>query len=844
MKKQLLLSAALLSVFAGNVCAQADGDYYLYDAANKVFLSRGGSWGTEATADKSGVPFTWTSSDGHIIFKDWAKVGLHIENNGTTVYTDNANPTTFTFVTTDGGYYLQNAEKSSYARHDTGTYKDSINMITDASKATVWTLKTKDERDAIIKTFPTENITNVITAAGLTGVTAENFETTLSTNYAAKTVLNLDPKTFTWTEFFNRGGTVSSDSPREAYQRTGKFDYTATGLTKGIYKITTSAFERNGKNADCVTMNASGYNITTSSLTANKEQVRIKGWAEERKSDTNPNSVGEAKSLFDTGSYANSVYTYVGDDGQLDLSVVTPSYLSSHWFIFGNTVVTYYNDTMSEEDANKAIDDATALLKKPMEEGTKTELSNALNAFNAAKTIVNYNIMNTKMTAANTSVDAYASGKAALDAIKAVMDGTNVYTQSAYKTYSSLYSNNLPLYNNHTWATTAAAALVNPSKATGWHAENDVDDFLMSAWGAVMDWDNLHVNTWSGEGDTDGSNFMVPFYEYWTEDAKILGAKTISATLSGLEAGAYKASACVRVRNTNNKTMVNNGITLNVNSGEGTDVTTATQIGTSQLHMDTFDAYGRVADNGNLNITFNVAANSNVSWLAFKNVKYEKIAIHAMNENSNNTITATANASVDLARTIKANTWNTIVLPFSLTDAQVKAAFGSDAQVAAFSESSVDANHITINLNTTSEGITANVPALIKTTTAGTTYTFDNVNIVAGDPIATGTNVDFVGSYNASTTVEDGNYFLSDNKIYPSTGATTIDGFRAYFKVKNGVSNAATINLNFDGNITTGMNNVNTVSSHKNAVRYNLNGQRISSATKGLYIEDGKKIVK
>jgi hypothetical protein len=169
------------------------------------------------------------------------------------------------------------------------------------------------------------------------------------------------------------------------------------------------------------------------------------------------------------------------------------------------------------------------------------------------------------------------------------------------------------------------------------------------------------------------------------------------------------------------------------------------------------------------------------------------------------------------------------------------AAFGSDAQVAAYTETSADASNVTVNFNTNTNGITANVPVLLKTSTAGTTYSFDNVNIVTGDPIATGTNVDFVGSYNVNTAVAAGDYILSSNSLYKSTGASSIDGFRGYLKFHT--SGAASINMTIDGE-TTGITNVNAANNTKEAVRYNLNGQRIYGAVKGIYIENGHKIVK
>lgn len=68
---KLLLSAALMATVSTGMNAQTDGTYYLYDAANKVFLSRGCNWGTEASADLYGTPIVWNSADGSIRPYDW-----------------------------------------------------------------------------------------------------------------------------------------------------------------------------------------------------------------------------------------------------------------------------------------------------------------------------------------------------------------------------------------------------------------------------------------------------------------------------------------------------------------------------------------------------------------------------------------------------------------------------------------------------------------------------------------------------------------------------------------------------------------------------------------------------
>lgn len=476
----------------------ADGDYYLYDATNKLFLSRGGAWGTEATADKYGVPFTWHSSTGIINFKDWSGVGLHIETNGTSVYTDNSSPTAFAFTATNGGYYLQNSDKTSYARYSIGDYGEYVNMTTDASSAVVWTLLTKAERDAIVEAYPTENKSAVATAAGITG----DFDTTIA-DYVSETVKTIAPNDYTWSKVSRSD--ANSSTPREVYQGTGNFTTTVTGLSKGLYKISIQAFERDGWNGDCVTLNSNGYNVTTAYLLAGDQQVRIKGWAEDRGGDSNPNSVSDAKTLFDAGKYEVSVYAYVAEDnGSLALKVAVPSYKDGHWFIMGNTVVTYLKEG-GKDDFDAALKAAQEALASSVYANVtgdeKTALSNAIetykNTTSSYATATNaLTTATTTFTSAKESYDSYVAEKAVAEALGVTVT-TNPTTAAEAVSDDVMHTLNVAEYNavndNYTtaidlgeWTTTGNVV---DNKAQHWsgdatrtYKEQSGSDWSASSW--------------------------------------------------------------------------------------------------------------------------------------------------------------------------------------------------------------------------------------------------------------------------------------------------------------------------------------------------------------------------
>ena len=235
---------------------------------------------------------------------------------------------------------------------------------------------------------------------------------------------------------------------------------------------------------------------------------------------------------------------------------------------------------------------------------------------------------------AKESIDAYAKAKAALDAMKNIMGSTNVYTAEALEAYNAIYTAKLAAYDDGTMSDEDAKALENPELRTGWqhNASVVVDDLLLSTWSIgetkAKDYDTaLYINTWSSEGEGDGTNFLVPFFEYWTGDGESLAANTLSAMLTNVPEGEYTVTAWVRVRAKNGFEAPATGITFQVNDGEAVDACAGDQVGTSQFFLKEFTATGVVGADGVLNIKFNVAADNNISWLSFKNVKYTKKAV-------------------------------------------------------------------------------------------------------------------------------------------------------------------------------------------------------------------------
>ena len=238
------------------------------------------------------------------------------------------------------------------------------------------------------------------------------------------------------------------------------------------------------------------------------------------------------------------------------------------------------------------------------------------------------------------------------------------------------------------------------------------------------------------------------------------------------------------------------------------------------------------------------------------------VSAHSATLDENSTIapnTATA-VNVTVKRTINANEWSTICLPFAMTEAQVKAAFGDDVQLANFSswssEENGDGDIVAINVDFTRvTAIELNHPYIIKVSSAISDFTVDGVDIIPEEEptVQVGARKAergyMTGTYVANFTVPKNDVFLSGGKFWYSMGKTKMQAFRAYFEfadvlteVEN-ASNAPAIRITIGGETTNITNNKYIRTEHNNDNYYNLGGQRIGTPAKGLYIKNGKKII-
>ena len=211
--------------------------------------------------------------------------------------------------------------------------------------------------------------------------------------------------------------------------------------------------------------------------------------------------------------------------------------------------------------------------------------------------------------------------------------------------------------------------------------------------------------------------------------------------------------------------------------------------------------------------------------------------------------------------------WNTICLPFNVTIAGSPLA-GAEART--LSSSAYAAGVLTLNFSDPVSTLLAGVPYIIKWEKADgyvdddahniVSPSFTDVTIVQGYNDVETTWVDFIGTYNLLSAVEDKHGLLlvgaGNSLFWPQSGAT-VGAQRAYFKLKGlEAGDVSGAHMNFVDDDATGIvdNRRETITNNCGSITddcwYDLQGRRLSPLTshpsplkKGLYIHNGRKVV-
>lgn len=219
--------------------------------------------------------------------------------------------------------------------------------------------------------------------------------------------------------------------------------------------------------------------------------------------------------------------------------------------------------------------------------------------------------------------------------------------------------------------------------------------------------------------------------------------------------------------------------------------------------------------------------------------------------NNNETLSSLVyggNKNIVIDRTFVSTDWNTLCLPFALTNAQLKAALGNDVEVCKLG--SVAGNVVSF-VDCSSEAITAGKPYFVKPANTVSNPAFTDVQVTTLLPSVDGTagGIQFAGTLNPIALNTDGTHlFIVAGGQFkrPLATSNTMNGFRAYLIVPAD-TDANKLSSRFGGVETAIAETfVDAVKNADNRV-FNLQGQMVGTSLNGLpaglYIQNGKKVL-
>lgn len=521
-----------------------------------------------------------------------------------------------------------------------------------------------------------------------------------------------------------------------------------------------------------------------------------------------------------------------------------------------NTAYTTAQDIYDDTDATAAeVTAATDALNF-----TVMDVQNAISSYAAYLELKLYadalvRVANDNATANGTLADAISDAEDAVSGATgyAEIDAANEDLRTAMDTYAAAAN---PVGDGAKFDLTYM--LVNPDVTKFWDGEPGNAD--SGTWGVVPD-------GWASEQEDGNKQVMTNaevvngdkaiFYEYWTDSKypKQNGLFNLYTTVANLPVGTYNMSCYAFAKDQGGTNTA--GVYFYANDTQGSQVknTTLTQqsvefvnatkqdvkIGLKPTNTNTYNWMGI----GYLELykipAFTIVIDPAVPLIAKGTEGYD-----ADYEGYDYKLEKAAD--VTLRRPIKEG-YNTLVLPFGMTQAQVEDAFGEGSKI--FILEKYDSENKSLEF-TSQEGVLANRPCLLKAKQAiQDAIVIEGRTLVASEtglPSHSVTGATMYGTYACETDVPENNWFVQAGKLVYATLAARcwVNMTRAYIELDGwtpDASGAKSLNIIFDDEEATG---IATLENGKLNIRtgkaYDLSGREVKNPTKGLYIIDGKKV--
>lgn len=246
-----------------------------------------------------------------------------------------------------------------------------------------------------------------------------------------------------------------------------------------------------------------------------------------------------------------------------------------------------------------------------------------------------------------------------------------------------------------------------------------------------------------------------------------------------------------------------------------------------------------------------IAFNDNIkNFIVIRDIEI----VNEIGEQTNNA-TAIANNkdikgnSIQITRTLSKDYWNTLCLPFNVNKASVNLLLNNPE----LKEFTKEVDGTTMKFRN-ADSIKAGIPYIIKPSKDVVNPTFRNVIITAIGPQKVtdnqSKNYSFIGTYSPTDLKTDGTELFLGDKDYlykPFANDKTINGMRAFFRIKNNTSQArqSQYSISIDETTFISLPNINIPPPSTKEKIYTLDGRQVHSTHNlkaGIYIKNGKKL--
>ena len=206
----------------------------------------------------------------------------------------------------------------------------------------------------------------------------------------------------------------------------------------------------------------------------------------------------------------------------------------------------------------------------------------------------------------------------------------------------------------------------------------------------------------------------------------------------------------------------------------------------------------------------------------------------------------------------KGGVWNTLCLPFSLTQEQMAQSPLAGATIRTLTDASMTGYHVELTFGENVNSIAAGTPYIIKwrdgeniSDAVFEGVTIEDVADASHTISLANDHVQFIGYYDAFTIDKEDNptlyYLNSNNQLTYTLKERTLKACRAYFRfAANEENQALDFTIDF-GEETNGIEEIagSKTSSASSGAWYTIDGRRLSAppTTKGIYIQNGQKVI-